>query len=170
MLRYHCTHLKLKIDVAVLFPISGCFWTEKVSGCIKGNDHWDGNANRLEDCQKKCEEERNFACLSIDYRDGRCRLSRFNIRTINPTSDYMQPCDESGWYYAERVNVASWTPEVSARIIENNIRSVTVLDMESCRLSAVKKMDVPQSNTVKKYGQCNLNDRKPSECDPSIRL
>ncbi|PIK42907.1 hypothetical protein BSL78_20244 [Apostichopus japonicus] len=77
-------------------------WTDIVYGCIRGNNDGVGTTTDILSCQKRCEDETSFVCLSVDYNDGDCHLSRFNRDSIRPTEDYTQPCYVAGCQYSER--------------------------------------------------------------------
>lgn len=141
------------------------FWTEAVMACTLRNQDWHGMATSLSDCQKKCEQESNFTCLSIQYKGGICRLNRFNRNTIRPTSDYRQPCQFAGWNYAERVLVGQWTPEIDACIRLHNKRTVIVPDLDSCRLICSQEDGCCSFDY--RDGYCNLSDTNRKNVIPS---
>lgn len=145
--------------------ISAYIWTEPDLGCIVGNNDWVGITRTLSDCQRKCEIERDFICLSIEFRDGSCHLSRYSQKTIQPITYFMQPCNSNGWYYSERINIGQWTGAVSHCIALTTTSSITVPDLNSCRLMCSQEDGCCSVDYFK--GQCNLMNKKRENLRPS---
>lgn len=109
-------------------------WTETVEACIRLNNHGEHTVSSMEECQLLCERETDFPCLSVDFRDDRCLLSRYNRGSVRPLSDYTQPCYVDGYQYAERVDKKYfWTDTAFACIRgNNNERHQNIESLEDC--------------------------------------
>ncbi len=80
-------------------------WSSVSSGCIRGHNNWTfDSVIDLEACKARCIELNT--CCSIDYKpeEERCHLSRYTKGTVEPNTDYTEPCYLPGWKYVERVD------------------------------------------------------------------
>ncbi|KAJ8035993.1 hypothetical protein HOLleu_19842 [Holothuria leucospilota] len=95
-------------------------WSETVLGCIKSNNDREHTVSSMEECQLLCERETSFPCMSVDFRDEQCLLSRYNRESIRPLSDYTQPCYLERYQYSERIDKKYFWTETAHACIRNN--------------------------------------------------
>ena len=110
-----------------LFASSVC-WTPAVPACISGHDDWIGTGiSDADACKELCINHNQFKCLPIEFKDVECHLSQFGQLTLTLASDYQQPCSESGWIYAERMETVDdtctdpWSPVRQGCIEGHNV-------------------------------------------------
>lgn len=110
-------------------------WSKVVLGCIKKNNELELTASSMEECQLLCERQTSFPCMSVDFRDDQCLLSRYNRESIRPLSDYTQPCYLERYQYSERTDRKYfWTETADACIRgNNNERHKGVESFEDCQ-------------------------------------
>ncbi|PIK42908.1 hypothetical protein BSL78_20245 [Apostichopus japonicus] len=104
-------------------------WTDIVYGCIRNNNDWAGPTTDILSCQKRCADETSFVCLSVDYKDGDCHLSRFNRDSIRPTEDYTQPCYVTGWQYSERRDLVLSTLLWNVHLLKQKTKQKTLFEI-----------------------------------------
>ncbi len=111
-------------------------WSSIVPACIDGhNDRVVNGTRDIDACLELCENYVTFRCLSIEYKDGVCNLSKYGQFTLALASDYQQPCSDAGWLYAERFESDDdscddpWSPVRNACIEGHNGK--VLADVES---------------------------------------
>ncbi len=161
---WHCFHLiivvgfiaaastmKLVVWVCVLCVIAPGHladkWTAVVPACIQGHNDWQGPAEDADTCKELCLNTTMFTCLSIEFKGDKCQLSRHGQLSVSLASDYQQPCNERGWWYAERLTEITeercqdpWSPVREACIRGNNERDIFNIEtIEDCKKLCMKE-------------------------------
>ncbi len=85
----------------------------EASTCIYYNSMSSETASSMEDCKQLCVDYTTDVCCSIEYNPDTdsCQLSSVTRYTVDPSSDFREPCHVPAIDYAERVDSScSLTP------------------------------------------------------------
>ena len=138
-------------------------WTNPVNACIQGHD--EVVTYRIEDisaCQTLCEQQTEFFCMSIEFKDGECHQSAFGQFTRS--NIYRQPCDVDGWQYSERLQESDtcrnvWKTAVDASIRgHNDIIHLNVSSLDECKALCINEKRFPcRSVDFLDNGECYVS-------------
>ncbi|PIK49880.1 hypothetical protein BSL78_13251 [Apostichopus japonicus] len=117
-------------------------WTIPVSGCIKNNnDKYIMEVDDMDDCHKRCEDETEFVCLSVDYESELkvCFLSRHNRASIRSLEFY-------------------WSDAVPGCIRLNNVvHEDQISSLSACQDRCLSETDFTCLSIEHKDSLCNLH-------------
>ncbi|CAL4205933.1 unnamed protein product, partial [Meganyctiphanes norvegica] len=89
-------------------------WREPTTSCSWIDNYKQYSTSTLEICKKKCIEETDVLCSSIQYNsiNGSCGLS--SVRSTS--QNYEEPCSADGYIYSEILNGFPWTGKRDPRV------------------------------------------------------
>ncbi|CAL4251973.1 unnamed protein product [Meganyctiphanes norvegica] len=89
-------------------------WREPTTSCSWIDTYKQYSTSTFEICKKKCIEETDVLCSSIEYNssNGSCGLSSVRSRSQN----YEEPCSADGYIYSEILN-GKRDPRVSTEAV-----------------------------------------------------